>query len=513
MPGGGTELRLGPFKGGLNNASDPSAIDDTELVICDNFEFDVDGALTSRPPIVDLLTGPVGGQTVDLLGYYVDATGTPYLIGSTDNAVFYFGSGTWVTITTGFRASAMVQYKGLAWIIAQPGSANPGGSWVPTSFGAAGTFTAVASLPKGGSAAMYKERMFIAPGPKATTNESRLSFSALADPNTWNPSDFIDISPGDGQKLLDLWILSGNIYLFKNDSTYIFAYDSAPTKGVVDPVSSTIGVSDTGCVTQYENVIYVYHEDFCYELINGNFSKLNVKVQFSPNFGGGVSYFRSNSLSVVGDRLVVRYFDKIYVFNFRTRTWSTWTSTKSFGRFFTEPRASNTTALPRYTAGNAILGNQLTYIFQDGYDSTNTESITCTAQTKVFDFDAPGTFKRLYWWGVDVLTTGIVTGMLTPVIYTFQVTWDTLAANYDWDEMAAFTWDQPGNVIPTVSDSADTSGSYSRKLIKFLKAIRFRNIFFTVTLQTTGKSTDAPVKLFTVSPIVQLKERAMKQVN
>lgn len=512
MPPGGQDLRLGPFVGGLNTASDPSAIKDNELSICENFDIDQDGALISRPPIISLLDGPVASQTVDILGYFVDAAGTNYLIGSTDNAVYYMGSGVWVQITTGFRCRAMVQYLNKAWLIAEPGSASNGGSWVPTTFGAVGTFTTIATMPKGMAGAMYKERLFVAAGTLSTTNESRLTFSNIADPATWTGSDFVDINPGDGQELVDIFVVGSNMYLFKGDSTYVYSYDASPTKGVVNNLSKTVGVSDTGCVVQYENYLMVYHEDFVYELINGVYQKLNYKVDFIPDFSSGANYFKATSLSLIGDRLMVRHFDKIYVFNLKTRTWSTWNSLMQPSKWVTEPRASNALTIRRYVSGDARLNTVTTYTIQDGYDGSAIETMTCTATTRVFDFDSPGQFKKLYWWGIDCISTGIVTSTATPVIYTFNITWAQLAA-YTWGEMAMFTWGQPGNAVPVVNDSADTAGSLARKFLKFLKALRFRSMYFTVFMETTGTSATAPVKLFTINPVIGLKQRVPKDVN
>lgn len=512
MASGSQGLRLGPFRGGLNTASDPTAIADYELSECVNFDFDIDGALTSRPPIAELVDGPVASQNIDLLGYFVDSAGTNWLIGSTNNAVYYLGSGTWVQITTGFRAGAMVQYDNKAWLVAVPGSASNGGSWVPTTVGSAGTFTTIASMPKGNAAAVYKDRVYIAPGQLATTNASRLTFCALADPTTWNGSDFIDINPGDGQKLIDIFVVGSNMYLFKNDSTYVFAYDSAPTKGVLSNISKVIGVSNIGCVVQYENTLYIYHEGFVYEFYNGVHQKLNIKVDFVPNFVAPVSFFRANALSIVGDRLVARYFDKIYVFNLKTRTWSTWESTFVPGRWLTEPQPSDTQDLRRYVASSAVLSSVDTYVIQDGFDASTSENMTCRMATKIFDFDTPDKFKKLAWWGIDILSTGNVKGDVVPVIYTFNVTWASLASK-TWAEMTAFTWAQPGNTVPVVSQVINTAGSLSRKFLKFPKAMRFRSVYFVVELETTGTTATAPVKLFTVAPQISLRERVPKQVN
>lgn len=510
MASGGTTLRLGPFTGGLNTSSDASAIKDTELSVCDNFDIDTDGALTSRPPITSFTQGPVASINFDILGYFVDSNGANWLLGSSDNGVYYHNSGAWVLITSGFRCRTFVQYLNKAWLVAEPGSASNGGSWVPTTVGAAGTFTTVASMPKGTASVIYKERMFIAAGGLASTNESRLSFSNIADPATWTGSDFIDITPGDGQKLLDLFVVGSNMYLFKNDSTYVYSYDAAPTKGVVNNLSKSVGVSDIRCVVQYENYLMVYHEDFVYELVNGVYQKLNIRVDFL--ISGSTSYFRATSLSIVGDRLVVRYFDKTYVFNLKTRTWSTWTSAFMPSHWITEPRSSTAITLRKYVAGAAPLSDRSTFQMQDGFDTISTETFTCTATTKVFDFDEPGQFKKMYWWGVDALTRGIVTGTVTPVIYTFNVTWNDLLTK-TWDQMLAFTWEQPGNTVPIVVDTVDTSGSRGRRFIKFLKAMRIRNVSFTVELETTGTADTAPVKLFTINPVIDLRQRVPKKVN
>lgn len=512
MPAGGQDLRLGPFVGGLNTSSDASAIKDTELAICDNFDIDQDGALTCRPPITSLLDGPVAGENIDLLGYFVDSNGANWLIGSTNSAVYYLGSGAWVQITTGFRATAMVQYLNKAWLVAQPGSASNGGSWVPTTVGAAGTFTTVASMPKGGAAGIYKERLFVVPGDQATSNESRLTFSNVADPTTWTGTDFVDIVPGDGQKLLDLFVVGSNMYLFKNDSTYVLSYDSAPKNGVVNNISKVVGVSNARCVVQYENYLMVYHENFVYELVQGNYQKLNYKVDFVADFSGGTTYFRATSLSLVGERLIVRFFDKTYVFNLATRTWTTWSSTFNPTNWVATPQASNATTLRKYVACAAQATSRFTYQIQDGFDASASESFTCTMATRIFDFDSPGQFKKLYWWGADVMSTGMVTGVATPVIYTFNVTWNSLSTKL-WSDMTAFTWGQPGNVLPVVTDTVDTAGSVARKFPKFLKALRFRSMSFAIQMNTTGTTSTAPVKIFTVNPVIALRERVPKKVN
>jgi hypothetical protein len=508
MPG--EAVRLGPFKGGLNSSSDPSSIADDELSVCENFEFDTDGSLSSRPPITDYTAGPVA-DTLHILGCFVDNNGAVWTIGATTNIIYYDNSGTWVQITTGFRAAAMVQYGNKAWLIVEPGSANPGGSWVPTTPGAAGTFTAVSAMPKGMAGQIFKDRLYICAGSKATTNESRIAFSAIADPATWSGSDFFDVNPGDGQKIIDIYSSGNSLYCFKSDSTYVFSYDSSPTKGVLQPISNSIGVSSIECLAQFENTIYVYHEGFLYELVNYIFSKLNYKVDFTPDFTNPTTYDRPVALSKVGDRMVLRYFDKVYVFNLKTRTWTTWVTTKLVGRFTQLPKDSTSNAPLSYLSGSSALNDNDVFKFTDAF-STLTETIVCKARTKYFDFQSPNLFKRMYWWGVDCIAQGTVTGTVTPVIYSFSVTWGQLSS-MKWGDLAGFTWGQPLNIVPSVVDSADASGSTGRRFIKFLKAIRFRNVYFEVQLQTDGTATTSPAKLFTINPVISQKQQAPKRIN
>lgn len=511
MVSGGQPIRIGPFKGGLNDASDPTAIADDELASCENFEFDVDGALNSRPPVVAYSAAPVS-ETINILGHYIDANGTNWLLAATSDKLYYDNSGSWVEITTGLTINAMVQYDSKAWLIADPSSSGDGGSWVPTTTGAAGTWTTVSAIPRGSSGTIFKDRLYVSAGDTSTTNTSRLQFSNNGDPATWTSSDFIDVNPGDGQKLIDIFASGNALYCFKSDSTYVFSYDSAPTKGVLQPISPVIGTSATGCVVQYENTIFVYHEGFVYELVNYIYSKLNYKVKIEPSNAAVISYKYPISLARVGDRLVLKYFDKTYVFNLKTRTWTTWVSSLNFGRFYQVPKASTSSDPLSYVAGSFELNNNGTFMFTDSYETANSESMTCIARTKIFDFASPNLYKKLYWWGIDCIARDNVTGTVTPVIYSFSVTWGQLAS-YTWGDVSVFTWGQPLNVVPSVSDTVSTSGSVGRKFLKMLKAIRFRSVYFEVSFSTNGTPSQAPVKLFTINPVINSRQQVVKTIS
>lgn len=522
-------LRIGPFTGGLNTLDDPSAIADTELTECLNMELSIDNSLKSRPPI--RTTFDLSGtwtERILIIGVGVFTAGT-YIIGSNTNGVYQFSGGAWTLITNTFQAACMVQYADQVWLISKPGSANPGGIWDPS-----GGFVAKANLPQGGAAVVYKERLFVCPGKNATSNTSRLVFSEPANFEDYNPTagnqaapgvDFIDVSKGDGQKLVDLQVYRGNLLLFKEDSTYVLAYETSPTDAVVENINPTVGATQERCSLVYENTVYVYHEGSIYEVINYDFNKINVKCPFVYDGGVPVGTTRIETvfLSRVGDRLIVRYFNNIYVYGLRTRSWSRWESASSdlhnFGPLIAVPSNVAQSVNDIYYAGSSITQNKKVYQILDGFDTTNNEKasgvdflINCEVRTKNYDIGASHLFKKLNWWGADILSNNNVIGAAQPIVFSYQTTWGQLkSAGITWSQLN--TWGQPTTSIPSVSTAVSTGTGTQRRFIMFPKALRYRQINFDIKMTTNGTTTDGPARLYTVALATKVKQRVTKAIN
>lgn len=720
---GGQPLRLGPFVGGLNTASDPTAIADAELVELTNFELDIDGSLISRTPLQEQQGHIDWGERIICIGTGVFGTDY-YIIGSNISGVYYYLNNTWSLITNTFQASVAVQYADKVYLVPRPGSGN-GGKWDPV-----GGFTAVAAIPKGQAAVIHKERLFVCPGTDSTTNTSRLSFSDPGNLDVWGASNFIDVGQGDGTKLIDLTVFQGNLLLFKNQSTYALSYDVRPTDAVVDRVSNTIGVSKQYCVVNYENQIYVLHGGWVYEILNYDFNRLNTKVPFVRDETAPSPFSSENLfLSILEDRLICRFYKKVYVYGMRTRTWSEWssnsvslqyfgpittirpptgnqyysgsclTSSRGIFKFINvltasdKERAFNTTITAsddfnevavdswgtsdqgvawvnsggasteydktgtegthsqtsvnvfrtsalalnlvdvneRYfvktsalATGASILvellarddqvntfyfarlafntdqtmtislikrvagvqttlisvASGLTHVANTKYGlrlriqgsqlqarawlASNAEPITwqvvatdtaivasgasrirtvlstgntnvlpvtisvddfevvslaltqyqieCSTKTKNFDMAISHQFKRLWWWGVDVSSPNDITGIASPIILSFSVTWDQLAIPpVTWDTLN--TWDQPLTTPTTATTTITGQGGLSRRFAKFNKSLRYRQINFRVVMVTDGSTGDGPARLFTMTIITESKTTVPKQVN
>lgn len=514
MPG--ESLRIGPFTGGMNTKSDVSSIADAQLVDVVNFELDDDGSLVSRPPIVGVNGSGSWTQRILLIGVGSFSTGN-YLIGSNSQGVYYFFGGVWTLIKANLVSHSCVQYKDKVWIVAIPGSAENGGTWEPV-----GGFTTVAAIPRGSSCVSHKERFWIFPGNLATVDASRLKFSDPGAFDTFNPVSNLDIEPGDGTKLVEGVTYNDNLILFKNDSTHVFSYDTKPADATLREINPIIGVTDKDCVVQFENSTFVYHEGTVYEIVNYEFTPINQLVPFEYDSTAPASRLESVSLSIFGERLLVKYFNRMYIYKIRTKTWTRWASSSpnlhNFGKLVAMPSNVVQDVNNVYYAGSTVSTNTSLYRLEDGFSSTVNEShngvdfdIECEALTKNFDLAIPHQFKKLFWWGADVVSNRDITGIATPIVFNTETLWKDINLSKTWAELG--TWGNSLGTSPYVETMVSNVSGNSRRHIKFKRALRFRQINFRVKLLTDGSTLQGPVKLFTLTIHVLSKAVVTKSIS
>jgi len=519
-------LKLGPFSGGLNIGSDPVLIGDNELISCLNLELDVDGSLVSRPAIQVAFQGAQNERLL-IFGSVV-FTGTLYLF-ATRNGKTYISSNagsSWTELNPGATSrecKTMEVYNNTVWMPATPTSASGGISWTP-----GGGAIAVAAMPRANKCTVHKNRLYLCPGDTATTNESRLSFSAPADPTSWPGTNFIDVQPGDGDTLNNVAVYQDNLLLFKGESSHVLAYDLDPTDAILREINPVVGSTGSFGVTQYENTVYSMHRNKVYQIINFNFTLINVKVPLvfdNALPSGTTARYENQHLSMLGERLVVRYFNRTYVYQVRTSTWSEWeknddTSTIEWHIFGPLVRARDLTGsgADSYYTGYSFdvsSGGYKVIKIQDGRfsgaaEGTGTHKFFCIATTKDYDMADPVRYKRLFWWGVDVITGNDVLGSITPITLINSVTWDALTIE-TWNDLG--TWENP--IIGSVAFQETITGddvSNTNKLIKFGKSMRFRKANFSLRLETDGTPTQ-PTKIFQYIAVVGIKQLVSARIS
>jgi hypothetical protein len=516
-------VKIGPWPGGINLQSDPTAVADEEAVDITNFDIDIDGSLKSRPSII--ASAVAGGRYSNrILGVFSLLNGTHYVIFSgTDGAgavltsYYNINTATFGTITNTIAASSMVQFNNKIWLVAPPGQANPGGSWDGT------TFTTVPTMAKGITCCMYKNLMFVGTGDLDITSPSVVYWCSATvsgpDPGAaWDTSKNFIVNNGDGQSIRKIYSFQGSIVIFKSRSTYIYAYESDPFKGQQQQLSSSVGIDGLDGMTENQSVMYVMSGGDAYAINNWTWEQLNIRVPFAFSDSYINNWARPSCVSSVGARVIFRYYDSHYVFNTTTRTWTKWLTALTPDMFIKSPLVNTATGIDQYFAGNYLKlsaganANRM-FAMKDAITGTEVESYTASLRTKVYAFNVPYTFKHMTWWGIDLLSKSKIDVTVIPVTYGLPVRWNQLPPR-TWGAMSPATWGQPLDVSITVSDSVDiknTSGV--RMFVKYLKSLRFRQVQFTITSVLDGTTATGPLQLYSVTSYIVNKQLVPQKIN
>lgn len=555
------ELTIGPFAGGINTYSDPAQIADDELVDCVNFDLNLDGSLKSRPPwsVLDARVQVNTSSATEPPTCYQIVIGTGsfegnrYVVVSSSHEgpaatyLYYVdgpNAGLLAKMADGIHSRAH-RYADDVYLIPDVQNSGVGAKYNL----AGGLVTVIPSMPQGYAAVIYKDRLWIS-GRFNVSNPSRLYFSDLANFSSWPGTNFFDVNPGDGDSVNDLVVYQDNIVIFKDNSTWVLAYDTGPAQAVLQVINTDVGSMGGRCVDVYENSIFVLKYNQLYEMSNYDFVRVSVKLPFEyddtlPSGAyatGGQDWRFPFWLRIVGDRAIVRFYNRIYVYHLRLRGWTRWDSNDQNIRYLGPPvRLDNTnTGLRRgydtYIAGTT-LGNNIDaagdgstgawnmyfklFQFEDQYNDTNTENgeltppvtsvdISCSMTTKQFNVGLSHRFKRLMHWGIDCYTSRDVTGTLIPFSVAYKVTWNQLA-QYHWHELNS--WEYPLTAIPNTTQMVSGDSGSQIKFIRFPKSLRFRLLQFKVDMATKGNNLDGPAFIYSLTAFIGAKQIVPKAVN
>lgn len=476
---------IGPFSGGLNTRSIPDLLEDDELTLCLNFDVDLDGSLKTRPAITSTgLTPPSASDNIRIIGSG-KISGTTYILGAT-------GSGTYVSTNSGASwslvtaniANCVVFYNDVAYLI--PNTAGEGGYYNGT------TFTADANMPTGKSALAFKSRIWVARG-STSTDYTRIQFT---DPITaatlvWTASNIIDINAKDGETIQALIVYNDDLMIFKDDSTWLYAFDILPEDGIVRVVNEKIGAASPLSVGTFQNVLYVLHEEQVYEMANYNFTLLNQKVPFVLVNSYGHETDLRFALSIIDHRIVIKFGDNVYVYNIYNNAWSQWGGADMAKRsrwweIDTDPVAGEEVFGKLYLSGSSVATDGSLFKLQDG--SNIAEDVSATMRTKNYDFGEPLSFKRLMWWAVNFTSSPSI-----------EEAW-TFEAYADGVNVTSHVFNVGG------------LGNDRENVVRVPDGLRFRKIYFYISASSGTGAYDRSV-VSSLSAILKRRQTVPKQEN
>lgn len=338
MPG--NPVKIGPFLGGLNNMSTAGEAKDNELTELVNMEVAKDQSLTMRPPIVAIMDtvrrSNLPEVNWEILGVYrvsetewyvicLEPAASTYTLNAYLRADFVNAASKILikaTIAPANKPTGMAQFKNDLYFLVGPGATINCFKWAIN-----GTATDITAMKKGTLLMSWKSRLWVT-GTLNNTNGDRVWFSKVGsegpEPGVWETNDYFDVAPGEGGYITAIMPSFNNLIVFKNDGTWRFSYPSSPKQGTIDKISGQVGAAGANAVCEFENFIYVYDQGYVYELVNSNYAQLNTFVRFEEDPYSVDGATPGIDLSIVNRRLVVRYFNAIYVFTIDTKSWSMW---------------------------------------------------------------------------------------------------------------------------------------------------------------------------------------------
>ena len=529
---------LNDFSGGLNNFWDESVIADNELPFLQNLAFTPKGALTSRPPIwphnSDAL--PETNVHFDMLGFYISEAGARFGLYTSPTKTYIFDlDATWTEIWD-HRASDFVQYQSYVIMSRTDGAGaywGPSGAqvWDGSAWVTGLPTETLATLPAAAGLELHQERLF-AFGPRGTATQSVMYWSNITGEIDGSPekdwrhwetaSSFSSVNSGDGQWITGLVAGYNDLTVFRNDSTYRYTFSALPEEGTMAKIQDGIGAENQKCIVRYENAIIVLSGEQVYSYYNGVFQSLNdQKVRFEST-ADPTSLDVPYALSILGARLIVFYSGSIYVLQMKTGTWSTWVTATGFVycRVVPSPADIIDKSIEGYAiTNNASGGDQNLYRVCDHiHDGDGAEDMVCSIRTKIYDFNTPNEWKRLYWWASEIMAVGNVTAKVFPVSLetTTQSTWDWLGT-FTWDELLAaieFGWDNPAPYPFNVTSTRTFTWNKPERLnLKLDHALRFRRVYFEIYINTDGTASTAPAQIFSLTPKIGAKAAISERVS
>lgn len=291
--------------GGLNLVGDPEEVGLNGAIDMMNVDLDIRGRLRTRDGF-DNFTAAVGANRYDGIGHIYRLGGNKQVLSSSTGGSIYRVFDTTGAIVSSIAAiqppyeidftrfggpGAQVVYITSTGVdpVVGVGNANLPYKWD----GAAWTLTPL-NLGGVGNSPLQLE---VKPsdnrlvGLFADSNYSRVGFSGAGVPETWGVNDYVDLTPGDGERISALAVWREFVFAFKETKFFVFGITS--TSGTGTPTFNyravRMGIGNVGrnCVTSSPNGVYFVTRRGIYRTTGD--APVLVSRAIDPIFVGGAS--------------------------------------------------------------------------------------------------------------------------------------------------------------------------------------------------------------------------------
>lgn len=303
------------FGGGLNLRDGPDVIQEREAVDLLNVEFTERGALRQRSGYAKF-TAEAAPASYDSITPFYTSGGTKQLVANRGAVVEAIDASGGSVATTG-TTSGPHHFTRFGQPTAETLYIANGIDQVKKWDGTA--FSSPASLSSRTEALIGQwptsNRLVLA---RSFTYPSRVWFSDAGDPETFDPDNFVDLTPGDGEEIMAIETWRELLFVFKRSRFFVFYGESQDSSGdeVFDsrPVDARYGCASSRAVATAPEGVYFLDRSGIYRTTGEQPERVSDIVQ--PIFlGGGSAYYRGGVLThaAIEDAAMVWFRDRIYL--------------------------------------------------------------------------------------------------------------------------------------------------------------------------------------------------------
>lgn len=452
------------FKG-LNTNANQYTIAEDELFIARNVQYTTQGTIQRRPGMERLGGGGSGLSTL------AGSTSLRMLCRQRTGATDRF------FLTTGAKLYVCDKVGANMFEVLQGGASIANVSWgfqgfngnayfVRTTGAIIGVAPGVTAANLGGNiqgttSVVFKDRQFIANASAAIPLDSRLYYSQILDNSAgtgFPASNFIDVSPGDGQFISALMVFNDQLVIFKNKSTWVLSADGSPSAWTLRQLHPYIGCVGRGTPWVIEGMLFFLSEEGVFRTDGVTFDEISKPIR---NTLQGLTWDVATVLATDG-----AYFDNKYLFHLKstndsyvydtiTEGWSQWDYAD--GKLI-DGFCVTTDTTYNYLHAGTITNNCLWRIGAPSIYTDDGDSYIAVIRFKGNDFGSPVEYKRHVYTDLDV--AGNLNTYFLDHIMDRDITFFPASASV------------PGN---------------SRNLTRFAGVGRFRHLITTLTVTGTNE--------------------------
>jgi len=485
----GSVVAVAGFSGGLNLRDAVDAVDPTQAIDAMNVEFTLKGAVRQRPGYDNFTTSALTARPTNVESYYNAAGTVAQIVTGSSTRLDTVGSdGAVVASATGLTAGEPWSFARFAspandYVYAGNGQ-NELRRWNGTSWSTV-TGSPYAALLDSTQEGKLGGRL-VAAGVKSgttfagqTATPSHVFFSDGADPTAWTAGNYVQLSPGDGEKVTAMAAWQDGLYVFKESKFFKF-YGVTDVSGTARfdyyPINTGVGCVGPRAIAAGSDGLYFADRKGIYrtrgqapERISDAIAPIfDSLLPTSTYYSGGVqspAYSSNTVLCFHNERLYVSFTsessenDRTLVYDPKLNAWSIWgVGTRAMTTF----RPTTTGKLELYFAGAS--GTNDLYKFSTSYATDNGTTIDSHWRSGWTNFgsDAQKRVRAQKLWGTGLIYVGLSVDYDDDSGQQVQVDFRSPAITY-WGDgyWNVDTWSTPRGLVPGIRRKAARGTTFS----------------------------------------------------